>query len=147
MKSIFLLFIIIVALISCSSIETSTENLESLTLEPSYKIENDSNIIFQLKAKRNKIVEREYFPNSEHFRVIITTLSGKIIWNSDYKQNFYQVIGDVAPTKVGEEYIYTLTWNGKDNQQNIIRPAEYKVRMVLPALPHSYNKLIDFKWK
>ncbi|TAL69787.1 MAG: hypothetical protein EPN82_03965 [Bacteroidetes bacterium] len=119
----------------------------ALTLEPFIENQTYNSAVFGVKATRNKIVENEYIPTSETFRVDILNRKGAIVWSSGYGQNFLQVINPVLPKSKGETHKYTVEWYGNSSNQIPLIPGEYTLRMTIPAKPNSYTSTMNFKWK
>ncbi len=76
----YLSVILLLLIVSCKSTDTGNtkevneivfpETESALSLVPIFKIEDDM-LVFRLAAKRNEIVEREYFPSSENLRILM----------------------------------------------------------------------------
>lgn len=134
------------------SLKTMAKNFSvaaglALSLTPKIQIENDSSVLFIVNAKRNYIVEKEYFPNSEALRIEILTVTGKLLYSSNYNANYFQVVKKVLPEEIGNTYEYKIYWDGKDNNHSKLPPGKYEVRMTLPAIPSNYMTQTTFDWR
>ena len=123
------------------------DNLEAMTLKPLIEHQSDTSAVFSILAKRNRMVDREYFPSSEMLRVAIYSVKGELLWNSDQKMDFLQVIKEVLPNQLGSEYKYSLLWNGKNNRNSALAPGKYVVKLTLPAIPKPYETKINLYLK
>ncbi|MBI5324597.1 MAG: hypothetical protein HZB41_04895 [Ignavibacteriae bacterium] len=126
--------------------ETDEES-PAITLEPFIENQTFNSAVFGVIAKRNKIIENEYLPTSETFRVDILNHKGAIVWSSGLGFNFLQVIKPVLPKSIGETYKYTVEWNGNSSNQIPLIPGVYTLRMTIPSKPQSYTASMTFKWK
>lgn len=106
----------------------------------------DSSAVFVVLATRHRVIREEYFPSSEHLRVIVSGENG-IVWNSQMQQVFANALYPVEPTFVAEVKRYELQWNGRDNQGNPLPPGEYTAQLLLPTRPYPYSTVIPFEWK
>ena len=124
---VFLLILTILAVSCSSNASRDSEKMEfaepccdsdidrAVLLKPFFNEQPDGSVIFGISAYRQALVEGEYCPSSETFRVEIINQKGKTIWSSNNNKMHMQVISDVLPENSGETYDYQLTWNGKDN--------------------------------
>lgn len=119
----------------------------TLSLEPIIKIENDSNVVFTVKARRNYINEKEYLPNSEEIRVEILNQSGKPVYSSNFNKNYFQVVKQVLPVEIGAVHSYTYNWSGKDSYNKKLPAGDYTVRLVIPALPEAHITQTTLQWR
>lgn len=122
------------------------EEQPAIILEPFIENQTYTSATFGVNAIRNKIVENEYIPTSEIFRVDILNKKGHIVWSSGYGQNFLQVVNPVLPIAKGEIHKYTVEWNGKSSNQIPLIPGEYTVKMTIPAKPFPYSALMVLNW-
>lgn len=144
------LFLILLLIVSCKSTDKGKitkeneivfpETESALSLVPIFKIEDDM-LVFRLAAKRNEIVEREYFPSSENLRIIMKNEKGKIIYQSNKGMNYFQVIEDVKPIDINDTYVYELKTKIPDNFDK----GKYKITYMLPAKPFPYQKVLEYE--
>lgn len=125
----------------------------------SYKIKNKENNFmelraelklkdfaeFELLAKRIKLKSGEYLPNSEDFRVEIYDEYSNLIFNSNYKQNYFMAISKVKPEEIGDSYKYSYKWDYKDNFGKKIKKGEYIAKLLIPSEPENYSVFINFR--
>lgn len=143
-----LIFLSVFALCKCSSANTDCKSTkksdEFMELTGSVKkIENDF-IKFSMTAKRLKVKDGEYLPNSENFRVVVFDADNTVIFNSDYEKNFFQAIMDVEPKLTGDEKEYEYIWNVKNNFSKKVPPGNYTAILSIPSLPDSYFLTVNF---
>lgn len=146
------LFVILLLIVSCKSSDkgnTSKENEivfpeteSALSLVPIFLIEDDM-LVFRLAAKRNEIVEREYFPSSENLRILMQNEKGKVIYKSNKGMNYFQVIEDVKPIEINETHIYEL----KTKIPVHFDKGKYKITYILPAKPLPYQTVLEYEKK
>lgn len=147
--AIHISFLVCLLMLSCrsSAVEKNNSILPAMDLSPSVENITDSSATFVVSAKRNLLIPKEYFPNSEKIRVEIFNKQNKLKYNSSMNKVFMQVIADVLPIQIGETYIYRYYWDGRDNAGNQLSPGEYRVNITLPAKPKPYTCSLNFKWK
>ena len=134
--------------LSCSSVDTKkNQSEEAMELVPSISLMDDGGAEFSLIATRFADVPNEYLPNSEDFRVEIFSAKGNLIWNSNFGMNYLQVIMNVKPEKVGENYKYSIEWNGQTNSGSRAAAGNYTANLTIPAKPKHYTSTIQFQWK
>lgn len=123
------------------------KNYEYMSLEGYYESVDENNIIFFLKAERNKINEGEYLPNSENIRLEIFDSEKRLIYNSAHNMNFLQVISEVLPMEEGKHHDYEISWNYLTNDGKKITPGNYTAKLTIPAVPNNYSIEIDFGYQ
>lgn len=119
----------------------------ALSLKPIIRIENDSNVVFSIQAKRNYINEKEYLPNSEELRIEILNNSGKPVYSSNFNKNYFQVIKQVLPNEIGAIHTYNLNWSGKDTYNKKLPAGDYTVKLIIPAVPAPYFTQTTLQWR
>lgn len=119
---------------------------EALFLTPFATTTSDTTIEIGTLAKRIYVPPGEYLPSSENFRVIIVDSKGAVVWRSDAGMSFLSVVGNVEPRQTNQVQRYALTWNGRDLQQNVVEPGDYRVEFIIPARPKSYSTRSTLKW-
>ncbi|OYT15942.1 MAG: hypothetical protein B7C24_10435 [Bacteroidetes bacterium 4572_77] len=149
-----IIFLLSAILISCSNCDLKKEQAknkqanEALTLSASYEKVNENDIEsyrFDVKAKRNKVVEGEYFPSSQTIALTITDEYGKMLYNSSMGTMFMDIIETVYPENISEEHTYSIIWNGKDMKGNHLPNGKYKAMLLLPAIPNPYATDIEME--
>ncbi|MFP4369412.1 MAG: BsuPI-related putative proteinase inhibitor [Candidatus Kapaibacterium sp.] len=105
---------------------------------------NDEGMMIGADAFRVKIVEGEYQPDSESFRIEVMSQKGAIVYSSSYDKNFLQVIGDVEPLSPGEWHSYALPWDSTNNDGKKLSPGVYTIKITIPAFPGSYSETLRF---
>jgi len=101
--------------------------------------------VFGTVAIRRKIVDGEYLPSSEDFRAEIFNFKGKALWSSNYRKNYMTMIQKVQPLAVDSAYLYTITWNGRQNGKRKIDARDYQLRLTIPAKPKPYIIMQEFQ--
>jgi hypothetical protein len=138
-------------LIGCTVFDDKTKNRrnesEYLEIEGRFEQTDNDTGNFFLKATRLKFKPDEYLPNSESFRVEVMTSDFGKLWQSNFKQNYFQVISEVKPKNVGETYEFKLVWNMKNNEGKKVTKGNYKARLIIPSTPENYFTTIDFNIK
>ena len=109
-----------------------------LKLIPLVLAKDETKIEFGILAYRYNLTD-EYIPNSEIFRLDVRNMKGKLIFNSQEGGNFMQVIYPVYPENIGEFFVYSYSWNLKDNDGADILDGDYSINMMIPALPKPYR--------
>jgi hypothetical protein len=142
----YLLFVLLL-IVSCKSVDNNKskelafpETDSPISLVPIFLIENDM-LVFRLAAKRNEIVEREYFPTSENLRIILKNEKGKVIYQSNKGMNYFQAIEDVKPIEINDTYIYELKTKKPDN----FNKGKYKIYYMLPSKPFPYQTMLEYE--
>ncbi len=143
--------IIIVFFLSCRGTKLAEGDWNitkdsSLVLKHNINIIDDSLIVFSVTCKRLKINDEAYFPSSKDFVVEVYTEKDNLIWKSDLNMSYLQVITPIEPTKVDEEYTYTMEWDGIINNGKKLPRGKYKIKLILPARPIEYELTTDFVW-
>lgn len=135
----------------CSSIEDEVKytkkNDGRMYLKANYFYESDGNIKFVLIAERIRVLEEEYLPSSEDFRIVLFNDYSELIFNSDFEKNFLMVIKDVEPKFIGDTKKHEYVWNKKSNQGKAVPPGMYKANLLIPAMPTPYSILLDVEIK
>jgi hypothetical protein len=149
LRKTIIIIVMIFGIISCKTVsgDRSKSDSSPLELSPSVDNPNDSTIVFIINAKRNSNVEGEYIPSSEYLIVNVFDKSGKHIWSSSRGKAFMQVITPVLPVEIDSTFPYTLEWDGRANDDQIIPTGEYMANMMIPAKPKAYSTSINFNWK
>lgn len=101
--------------------------------------------VFGTVAIRQKVVDDEYIPSSEDFRAEIFNFKGKALWTSNYRKNYMTMIQQVQPLAVDSAYLYTITWNGRQNRKREMDARDYKLRLTIPSKPKPYIIMQEFK--
>lgn len=91
--------------------------------------------------------DEEYIPNSELMRMEVINLKDKPIYNSQNGANFMQVIAPVYPENIGDMYIYSQSWDFKDNEGSTLIPGKYTISLTIPALPRPYRTELIYERK
>jgi hypothetical protein len=139
LKSLINLALLVI--VSCGGIDTRSNS--PLELAPAIE-KDDGQIVFIVKATRLKLIDNEYFPDSEVFRVKVFDKSGKLIWQSNKGQNFFMAIQDVLPLETGQTHEYRLSWDKTDNKGNLVPPGDYTAELILPSKPFEYKSNMEF---
>jgi hypothetical protein len=121
-----------------SKVELFKASEKILKLIPLVLAKDERKIDFGILAYRYNITD-EYIPNSEIFRLEVRNMKGKPIYNSQEGGNFMQVIYPVYPENIGEFFLYSYSWNLKDNDGEDIVDGDYSINMMIPALPKPYR--------
>jgi hypothetical protein len=149
LTSFLLLLIIVILQTSCKSIDkeikVTQKNDGRMLLQAKYSHVENGDIKFALLAERLNVVNDEYLPSSEDFRVIIFNSNSDLIYNSDHEQNFLMVIKKVEPSGIGSKKEFEMIWNKKSNFNKTVTPGKYKANLMIPALPYSYSITLDFE--
>ncbi|MDZ4745155.1 MAG: BsuPI-related putative proteinase inhibitor [bacterium] len=119
---------------------------EGLFLTPFATAASDTTIEIGALAKRIYLPPGEYLPSSENFRVIISEPKGAVVWRSDAGMSFLAMVGNVEPRQANQVQRYSLPWNGRDLQQNIVAPGDYVVEFIIPARPKPYQARTTLQW-
>lgn len=133
------LFLIMILLLSCNSVENGFVDKGALSLKPEIKFSGNQ-IEFILHTKRNYIVEKEYIPNSEDLKILVYSEKGKLIYNSGEGANFFMAIQDVKPIEVGEKHTYKFISKNDFFDKSKI----YKIHYIIPAKPEIYSITLDY---
>jgi len=102
--------------------------------------------IFGMFALRTAQVEKEYLPDSEHFRVEIFNHKFNTLWSSNFNINYTTQINKVHPTDIDSIHFYYTLWNGKGNNLSLLPEyRDYKLKLSIPAKPYPYSYVSDFR--
>ncbi|MDB5035051.1 MAG: Intracellular proteinase inhibitor [Chlorobi bacterium] len=103
---------------------------------------------FVLTVRRTAAApEGEYRPNGEQYRIEIMDDGGEVIWSSSRGLMFSQMVGEIAPKKVGEEITYRAIWSGLDYRTHErAAPGRYRIIATLPAKPAPYILREELTW-
>jgi len=137
-------------LISCTSTKLSVSQSNQpdiMEMEGLFEQFGSDSSIFILNAKRLRVVDGEYLPSSENFKLNVTNSKFSEVFNSSKNKNFFMVIGDVEPKEVGKSKTYKIAWNMRDNNNKKIEAGIYKAQLIIPAKPQFYICNIDFEIK
>lgn len=155
--NILILLVLTILVMSCNQKNTpQSKNNEDINkmnngvLNFSFKSENNQSekgIKFILTVERLKLIDEEYFPNSEQIRFIIFDKEGNIIRESNKGMSFMQMIFPVQPLEINGVYDYEIIWDGLDNNGNLVSDGKYKVELILPAKPNIYNYSVEIDWR
>jgi len=155
--NILILLLIAILVMSCNQKNTSISknnqdinNMNDGVMKFSFKSEknkSEKSIKFILTVERLKLIDEEYFPNSEQIRFIIFDNEGNIIRESNKGMSFMQMIFPVQPLEINGVYDYEIIWDGLDNDGNLVRNGKYKVELILPAKPKIYNYSVEIEWR
>lgn len=119
---------------------------EALQLTPFATTTSDTTIEIGALARRIYVPAGEYLPSSENFRVIISDTKGTVVWRSDAGMAFLSVVGSVEPRQTNLVQRYSLPWNGRDLQQDIVEAGDYIVEFVIPSRPKPYSARTTLQW-
>lgn len=125
--------------------ECYVDKSKNLELFPIYEKIDGDNYFFGLAVKRLQIPEKEFLPNSENFRIDISSLKGITLFSTNYNANYAQVIGKVLPAETGKCFLYSYIWNGKNNSSIRMPLGDYQIRYTIPAKPTPY--FISFPYR
>lgn len=148
-KTKIVFFFVITMLLSCSSMkkEKIVPSERALSVKCDIIKINDKTLSFVVEANRLRADSAEYFPNSEHIRLLILDNRGMIKWRSDDKIVFSSAISKPLPDTVGNTYKYNIDWYGNDNNKNILVTGKYKVQVILTCRPKPYIMDMEIDWK
>lgn len=91
--------------------------------------------VYTIKIDTNNL--QRYFPSSERLRIELLDKKVKLVWNSNYNQNYLAVVGELNSKQIGEINYYKILWNKKDLNKNKIEPNEYIINYILPLQPRN----------
>lgn len=134
----YALIILLLMAFGCSSSDNGTDASKPVFLEPEIQV-FEGKVIFELKATRNFIPEKEYLPSSEDFRVIVFK-NNREIWNSSEGMMFMTVIEKVKPQEKGETHTYKMTWKPAGTLS-----GKFNARLIIPAKPEPYSVTTHFE--
>lgn len=82
----------------------------------------------------------EYIPSAETFRIEISDLKNRVLWNSREGNNYTQVVKQVEPEEVSKYHYYNIEIPNNGNIKPI-STGMYNVSLMIPAkkTPYSYN--------
>lgn len=143
--------LLLITIVSCKSVKNNQKKIIDdsiiMKLEGKLQIVDENFIKFILTATRKKLIENEYMPNSENFRIEIFDDEMNLIFNSDFEHHFLMVISDVKPVKIGETEEYQHLWNMKGNDGKRIKKGKYTANLIIPAMPNVYTTSVEFEIK
>ncbi len=111
----------------------------------SYRRNADGTITFTARALRQRVVEGEYFPSSEHLRLRLINGKGQIVWASNAGMAFLTMISSVEPTVAGGFHDYTTDWNGLADDGLPPPASTYRLEVVLPVKPLAYTTFVELR--
>jgi len=148
-KTKIVFFFVITILLSYSSMKKDKEVPSERALSLKYDIIkiNEKTLNFVVEATRVRDDSIEVFRSTEHIKLIISDLNGKIKWRSDDKFAVGASGSKPLPDTVGKTHKYNIEWYGNDNSNNILPTGKYKVQLILPCRPIPYKIDFDLDWK
>lgn len=111
----------------------------------SYRRNADSTITFTARALRQRAVEGEYFPSSEHLRLRLINGKGQIVWASNVGMAFLTMVSSVEPTVAGGFHDYTADWNGMADDGLPPPAGTYRLEVLLPVKPLAYATIVELR--
>ena len=97
-------------------------------------------------AKRIYMLQGEYLPTSESFRVLITDGKRNLVWRSDAGLAFLSVVTAVEPQATNAVHRYVMPWDGVDLGGQKVPEGEYTADLIIPSRPKPYATSIKFMW-
>ena len=121
------------------------DNRNAMNLLPMVEKLDSVNYFIGMIALRKSMPGKEYLSSSEDFRAELFGPKGNLIWNTNYKQNYMQAKQPVKPLNIGDYYLYSTIWNGKNNNDVKISDGEFSLKLTIPAQPKPYFVTLNLK--
>jgi hypothetical protein len=123
----------------------SFDNKNAMNLLPIVEKLDSVNYFIGLIALRKSMPGKEYLSSSEDFRVELFGPKGNLIWCTNYKQNYMQAKQPVKPLNIGDYYLYSTVWNGRNNNDVRILEGDFALKLSIPAQPNPYFVTLNMK--
>lgn len=117
----------------------------AMNLLPMVEKLDSVNYFIGLIALRKSMPSKEYLSSSEDFRAELYGMKGNLIWSTNYKQNYMQAKQPVKPLNIGDYYMYSTVWNGKNNNGVNVNEGDLSMKLTIPAQPSPYFVTLNFK--